>query len=679
MSLSTRDALSQFAQSGDEAAFRRVVDELGGLVLRNAYRRSNDQGLAEEITQNVFAIMARKAKRVARHGSIAGWVFTTTRLEAAKALRGRQRHRRKLTALSEELNKVTDMNAEDLEQWRDALPHLEAGLDKLPAADREVLLAKFFENKTYAQIAADSGKSEAACKMRAKRSLDKLNGWMSRRGVTLSVTVLATALGAEWAKAAPAMVAQSITSSAVAAAPAVATGTILTNTLLTMDAIKTAGAAAAAILALGAVPMVVQHSQAKSLRSEVVDLRQQVEQVSGSGVAGEPAAVTGRVQQQALTPAQRFLANARMPEDAEQFVDRLVMAMMQQDMASIIKALIPLGGLTPDELDQLIADVKALEGNPGGQQIALPLLMSMAAKDGRDPGIALDEALADGINIQPLVGEIVGWAQKDPQAALAWYRKALNEGALDGKGTENSAQEVILRGLMMGMASVDPATARGLLDEVDGRSREDLQSVLLGNTIFGDDAGRQIARELLAEYAHPQQRLRALEQAINYSGGAGKSLDEAADIIADYEFSGADYSSLVGAIASGRHDLPFEERANWVAAQIKEGPVDGVATFIRNQSSGLGGNSEDITAWVDGLESGPARDAALAAEADRSMVFERNYEPQALLRVDLISDPVVRADAVERVLTRWMGRDREAALAEAERRGIDLSGDRGER
>ena len=61
-----------------------------------------------------------------------------------------------------------------------------------------MILARFFERRSFKQIAADTGKSEAACKMRTRRSLDKLHSWLSKRGVTIPVAAVTTGLTAAW-------------------------------------------------------------------------------------------------------------------------------------------------------------------------------------------------------------------------------------------------------------------------------------------------------------------------------------------------------------------------------------------------------------------------------------------------------------------------------------------------
>lgn len=81
------------ASKRSEPAFAALVGSLGDLVYASALRRMQDRQLAEEISQNVFAIMARKAESLRRHPALSAWVFETTRLETAHIMRSEQRHK----------------------------------------------------------------------------------------------------------------------------------------------------------------------------------------------------------------------------------------------------------------------------------------------------------------------------------------------------------------------------------------------------------------------------------------------------------------------------------------------------------------------------------------------------------------------------------------------------------
>ena len=199
-----KDKLVRYARTGCESAFSHLVNYYGSLVVRSAQRRVMDFHLAEEVVQNVFATLAKKAAKVSEYHSISAWLHETTRRESAKVLRSQIRHERRVKALKKDQDAMT-MSDPQAQNLRDLLPHLEEALDSLKSSERQILLARFFDEDSFRDIAKKTGKSESACKMRLSRSLEKLNLILSRRGITFSAATLGMLLQTEWAKAAPSL------------------------------------------------------------------------------------------------------------------------------------------------------------------------------------------------------------------------------------------------------------------------------------------------------------------------------------------------------------------------------------------------------------------------------------------------------------------------------------------
>ena len=90
-----RDWLRQFAENQSESAFAGLVARYVNLVYSVAFRQVGDAHHAEEITQAVFVILARKAGELRHDRALSSWLFQTTRLTANNFLRSELRRRQR--------------------------------------------------------------------------------------------------------------------------------------------------------------------------------------------------------------------------------------------------------------------------------------------------------------------------------------------------------------------------------------------------------------------------------------------------------------------------------------------------------------------------------------------------------------------------------------------------------
>src|SRR5437867_10779025 len=74
------ELLRSYAQDRSESAFTELVQRHIDLVYSAAIRETRgDASTAEDITQAVFAELARKASSLVRHVALAGWLYTCVR------------------------------------------------------------------------------------------------------------------------------------------------------------------------------------------------------------------------------------------------------------------------------------------------------------------------------------------------------------------------------------------------------------------------------------------------------------------------------------------------------------------------------------------------------------------------------------------------------------------------
>lgn len=182
-----------------DVSFARIVEATAGIVHSSALRRTGNASLAEEVAQNVYIILARKAESLRKHPSLTAWLYRVTSFEAEKVLRRESRHQRRVEKfISEPTQSVSSSELNE-----DNLRLLEQAVDRLSEKDQALVLARFFEQKKFREIAAATNQSEAACKVRLRRVMDKMGTWLNARGCTMSVAALASILTSEWSRACP--------------------------------------------------------------------------------------------------------------------------------------------------------------------------------------------------------------------------------------------------------------------------------------------------------------------------------------------------------------------------------------------------------------------------------------------------------------------------------------------
>lgn len=289
----TQQLLADYAASGSETAFRDLVARYVDLVYSAAVRLVNgDTHLAENVTQTVFADLARSARTLSREVMLGGWLHRHTCFVASKTLRGeRRRQERERQAVA--MNALEDHSAANLAALA---PVLDEAVNQLSAEDRAAILLRFFEQNDFRSVGEAMGSNEDAARKRVDRALDKLHALLKVRGVTLSGTALAATLAAGSVTAAPAGIAVSVSTFALASAAAGAGTTLTILQIMSMTKLKVA--VITAVVAAGvAIPWVMQHQTQTKLAAANEALQQQAKRTE------ELAAENARLASLAAQPA----------------------------------------------------------------------------------------------------------------------------------------------------------------------------------------------------------------------------------------------------------------------------------------------------------------------------------------------------------------------------------------
>ena len=172
-------ALIASARKGDARAFNQLVLLYQGMAYNVAYRILGDADAAADATQDAF-LSAFKAIRQFRGGSFKAWMLRIVTNSCYDQLRSKQRrpaeslddldveedHLRSLRDPSEQPDEYAER--QELNQM------LHAGIQRLPAEQRIVLVLSDVQGLNYQEIAAATGLSLGTVKSRLSRGRARL-------------------------------------------------------------------------------------------------------------------------------------------------------------------------------------------------------------------------------------------------------------------------------------------------------------------------------------------------------------------------------------------------------------------------------------------------------------------------------------------------------------------------
>ena len=259
---SDMELVGDYARLNSEAAFAELVQRHINLAYSAALRHVGNAAHAEEITQAVFIILARKAASLRPDCILEGWLHETTRLTALSFLRG---ERRRQFREQEAYMLSTLQETNDASTWNQLAPMLDEAVSRLAKKDRDAVMLRFFKDKNLREVAAALNVNEAAAQRRVLRAVEKLRRFFTNRGVALSSVAIAGAISANSVQAAPVALAKSVTAVAIAkgAAASGSTLTLIKGALKIMAWTKakiTVVAGVVLILAAGTTTMIVKNS-----------------------------------------------------------------------------------------------------------------------------------------------------------------------------------------------------------------------------------------------------------------------------------------------------------------------------------------------------------------------------------------------------------------------------------
>ncbi len=169
--------LLSMIQQKDRGALEALYDKYGGAVYSLAMRMLSDSGAAQEVTQDTFFNVWRRASSYhSQRGKVTSWLFSIAHHRTIDELRRRRRDQSQVQHGVDLTNKPSD-GADDPVAYATAQyerSQLKDALHTLRVEQREVVVLAYFGGLTHSEIAKHLNQPLGTVKTRMRLGLRKM-------------------------------------------------------------------------------------------------------------------------------------------------------------------------------------------------------------------------------------------------------------------------------------------------------------------------------------------------------------------------------------------------------------------------------------------------------------------------------------------------------------------------
>jgi RNA polymerase sigma-70 factor, ECF subfamily len=174
-----RELLEHIA-AGSEDAFAELYGRYAGTAAGVGHRVLGDDGLAEEVLQEVFlSVWRRAASFDPARGSVRSWLLAQIHHRAVDAVRREEAERRRAVRVTADVPDGVEEVVE--EEWmRVRRGEVRRAIGELPDEQRAILELSYFRGMTQTQIARTTGTPLGTVKSRTLAALRRLRRDLGR-------------------------------------------------------------------------------------------------------------------------------------------------------------------------------------------------------------------------------------------------------------------------------------------------------------------------------------------------------------------------------------------------------------------------------------------------------------------------------------------------------------------
>ncbi|MEN7343421.1 MAG: RNA polymerase sigma factor [Pseudomonadota bacterium] len=170
------EQLIQWVANGDVSCLGTLFDRYQDGLVNYCWQLTHNQSVAEDLVQEVFLRLLKKAGSFRGESSFKTWVYQIARNVAFDHIRKQQRQRTDTDEPSTlQATVVDERSAEQAAAGQESLGYLEKSLASLPADQREIIWLGRCEFSDYRALASALGCTAQAARVRMHRAMKALN------------------------------------------------------------------------------------------------------------------------------------------------------------------------------------------------------------------------------------------------------------------------------------------------------------------------------------------------------------------------------------------------------------------------------------------------------------------------------------------------------------------------
>jgi RNA polymerase sigma-70 factor (ECF subfamily) len=170
------EQLIEWVANGDPSCLGTLVERYHRSVYQFCLQMTRNPAQAEDVVQEVFIKVLRKAGGFRNQGTFKAWLFNIARNATLDYFRNNQRHRNMATLDEHAESQLVDHHsAEQAASGMQKIRILEQALSRLPEPFQEVIWLGRFEFGTFEELGQALGCKASTARVRMHRAMQQLN------------------------------------------------------------------------------------------------------------------------------------------------------------------------------------------------------------------------------------------------------------------------------------------------------------------------------------------------------------------------------------------------------------------------------------------------------------------------------------------------------------------------